>query len=66
MRVALRKIATFAVVFVIAAALLAHPKRDDTWTCPTCGDENEAGRAKCMNGCGAEGPLAPRRGGGSR
>jgi hypothetical protein len=61
-----RKLIRFAFLFTIVAVLLAFPKREDTWTCPDCLTENDAGRGRCMNGCGTEGPLAPSRGGDAR
>lgn len=30
----------------------------EEWTCPDCGTSQESGRARCMNGCGTNGPLA--------
>lgn len=41
--------------------LLAHPKREEDWTCPTCKTVQGTGRGQCMNGCGSRGPLAPPR-----
>lgn len=45
------------ILAVVLAFFLANaPIRD--WTCPACGTVQEEGRARCMNGCGTNGPLA--------
>lgn len=53
------RLLAFVVAIRCAIALANAPIEE--WTCGDCGATQGTGRARCMNGCGTDGPLAPER-----
>ena len=44
---------------LLAAVVVAFANAPiEEWTCPDCGTVQGTGRARCMRGCGTDGPLA--------